>query len=111
MGNTICSWCMGKPSQIKPGGPQMTFNLPPLPFAEDALEPYISAQTIKFHYEKHHGGYVKKLNELVKGSPFELLDLEAVIMKSSGKIHNNACQVWNHTFFWKCLTAKSHKAA
>src|SRR6185369_15649047 len=91
----------------KPGGP---FQLPPLPWAENALEPVISAKTISFHYGKHHAAYVKKLNELVAGTRFEAMPLERVIAETAGhpdsqKIFNQAAQAWNHMFFWNCLRA------
>lgn len=81
---------------------------PALPYAEDALEPVISAKTIGFHYGKHHKAYVDNLNKLVGGTEFESLTLEEIIKKASGKqehsgIFNNAAQVWNHTFFWNSL--------
>jgi Fe-Mn family superoxide dismutase len=84
------------------------FKLPPLPWAENALEPVISARTIGLHYGKHHATYVKKLNELVAGTRFADMPLEQVITASAGgedtkKIFNNAAQTWNHTFFWNCL--------
>ena len=82
----------------------MAFELPPLPFADDALEPTISAETISFHYGKHHQTYVTNLNNLVPGTEFEGLSLEEIIMKSSGGIFNNAAQIWNHTFYWNCLS-------
>ena len=82
-----------------------------LPFAENALEPVISAKTIGFHYGKHHKSYVDNLNKLIEGTEFEGLPLEEIIKITAGKsehsgIFNNAAQVWNHTFFWKSL--KSH---
>jgi Fe-Mn family superoxide dismutase len=84
------------------------FSLPPLPFAEDALEPYISARTIAFHYGKHHRGYVDKLNRVIQNTPFVGLPLPAIIQKTSGHsdytdIFNNAAQVWNHTFYWQSI--------
>jgi superoxide dismutase, Fe-Mn family len=84
------------------------FQLPPLPWAEDALDPVISARTIGLHYGKHHKAYVDKLNELVAGTPLAELPLELVIAETAGneenrKIFNNAAQTWNHTFFWNCL--------
>ncbi len=82
----------------------MAYVLPPLPFADDALEPTISAETISFHYGKHHQTYVTNLNNLVPGTEFEGLSLEDIIMKASGGIFNNAAQIWNHTFYWNCLT-------
>ncbi len=86
----------------------MTFELPPLPWAENALEPYTSARTISFHYGKHHKAYVDNLNKLVAGTDLENKSLEDVIKavaNDSGKmgVFNNAAQVWNHTFFWHCM--------
>ncbi len=83
----------------------MAFELPPLPWAEDALEPVYSARTVSFHYGKHHKAYVDKLNELAAGTPYVDMKLEDVIKDTAGKtdkvaIFNNAAQVWNHTFFW-----------
>ncbi|UDG82138.1 superoxide dismutase [Candidatus Vallotia cooleyia] len=78
--------------------------LSPLPFAKNALAPYISEETLEFHYEKHHKTYVTNLNHLIQGTEFENLSLEAIIKQSSGGIFNNAAQVWNHTFFWKSLS-------
>ena len=82
----------------------MTFELPALPYANDALAPHISAETIEFHYGKHHQTYVTNLNNLVPGTEFEGLSLEDIVKKSSGGIFNNAAQVWNHTFYWNCLS-------
>jgi len=84
------------------------FQLPALPWQENALEPIISARTIGLHYGKHHATYVKKLNELVAGTRFADMPLEQVIAATVGnaemaKIFNNAAQTWNHTFFWNCL--------
>jgi len=81
----------------------MTFKLPELPYAMDALEPHISKETLEYHYGKHHQAYVTNLNNLTKGTEFESADLEEVVKKSSGGIFNNAAQVWNHTFYWNCL--------
>jgi len=78
--------------------------LPPLPFAKDALAPVISAETVDFHYGKHHQAYVTNLNNLVPGTEFENASLEDIVMKSNGGIFNNAAQVWNHTFYWNCLS-------
>jgi Fe-Mn family superoxide dismutase len=83
---------------------KMTFELPALPYANDALAPHISAETIEFHYGKHHQTYVTNLNNLVPGTEFEGLSLEDIVKKSSGGIFNNAAQVWNHTFYWNCLS-------
>jgi Fe-Mn family superoxide dismutase len=82
----------------------MAFELPALPYANDALAPYISAETIEFHYGKHHQTYVTNLNNLVPGTEFEGASLEDIILKSSGGIFNNAAQIWNHTFYWNSLT-------
>lgn len=81
----------------------MSFELPALPYAKDTLEPHISAETLEYHYGKHHNTYVVNLNNLVKGTEFEGKSLEEIILKSSGGIFNNAAQVWNHTFYWNCL--------
>ncbi len=81
----------------------MTFELPKLPYALDALEPYISKQTLEFHYGKHHQAYVNNLNNLVQGTEFENANLEEIVKKASGGIFNNGAQVWNHSFYWNCL--------
>ncbi|HKL09039.1 MAG TPA: superoxide dismutase [Bacteroidales bacterium] len=78
----------------------MTFELPNLPYAYDALEPEISKQTLEFHHDKHHAAYVNKLNNLIKGTEFENSDIVDIIMKSEGGIFNNAAQTWNHTFYF-----------
>ena len=86
----------------------MNFELPALPFEKNALEPYISAETLDFHHGKHHQAYVNNLNNLLPNSAFENAgSLEEIILKSDGGIFNNAAQVWNHTFYWNCLEAKS----
>lgn len=77
--------------------------LPELPFAKDALAPRISAETIEYHYGKHHAAYVANLNKLVPGTEFAQLSLEEIVKKATGPIFNNAAQVWNHTFYWNCL--------
>jgi len=82
----------------------MTHTLPALPYAKDALAPVISAETIDFHYGKHHQAYVTNLNNLVPGTEFENATLEEIVMKSEGGIFNNAAQVWNHTFYWNGLS-------
>jgi Fe-Mn family superoxide dismutase len=82
----------------------MEHQLPQLPYATDALAPHMSKETFEYHYAKHHQAYVTNLNNLIKGTEFENLDLEAIIKKASaGGIYNNAAQVWNHSFFWNCL--------
>ncbi len=83
----------------------MEHQLPALPFAKDALAPHMSAETFDYHYSKHHQAYVTNLNNLIKGTEYENLDLEAIVRKApAGGVYNNAAQVWNHTFFWNCLT-------
>lgn len=82
----------------------MAFELPALPYEKDALAPHISAETLEFHYGKHHNTYVVNLNNLVAGTDFENMSLESIIQKSDGGIFNNAAQVWNHTFYWNCLS-------
>lgn len=81
-----------------------THQLPPLPYAEEALQPHISKETIEFHYGKHHQTYVTNLNKLIPGTEFENMPLEEIVRKSSGGIFNNAAQVWNHTFFWHAMS-------
>ncbi|MBK8742991.1 MAG: superoxide dismutase [Betaproteobacteria bacterium] len=85
--------------------------LPPLPYADNALDPVISAHTLSFHYGKHHKAYVDNLNKLIAGTPLADLSLEKVIAEAAGKadkagIFNNAAQIWNHTFYWKSLSPK-----
>lgn len=95
------------PPGMSGGSP--TFTLPVLPYAQDALEPYVSARTMSFHYGKHHQAYVDTLNKLVAGAPWAAgLTLEKVVVKSAGQadkaaIFNNAAQAWNHSFFWKSM--------
>ena len=84
----------------------MQHQLPPLPYAMDALQPHISKETLEFHYGKHHAAYVTNLNNLIKGTEFENANLEDIIKKASGGIFNNAAQVWNHTFYWNSLAPK-----
>ena len=96
------------PPPAATGGPA-AFTLPPLPYAQDALEPHISARTMSFHYGKHHQTYVENLNKLVVGTPWATgKSLETVVMESASladkaAVFNNAAQVWNHTFFWKSM--------
>ncbi len=78
----------------------MAFELPKLPYSNNALEPYISEKTIEFHYGKHHQTYVTNLNNLVPGTEFENATLEEIVLKSTGGIFNNGAQVWNHTFYF-----------
>ncbi|MFZ9311767.1 MAG: superoxide dismutase [Fe] [Arenimonas sp.] len=81
----------------------MAIELPALPYDRTALEPHISAETIDYHYSKHHQTYVTNLNNLIAGTEFESADLETIVRKSQGGLFNNAAQVWNHTFYWNCL--------
>ncbi len=81
----------------------MAIELPALPYDRTALEPHISAETIDYHYSKHHQTYVTNLNNLVAGTEFENADLESIVRKAQGGLFNNAAQVWNHTFYWNCL--------
>ncbi|MDX2027515.1 MAG: superoxide dismutase [Alphaproteobacteria bacterium] len=86
----------------------MPFELPPLPYAENALAPYMSSQTLSFHHGKHHKAYVDKLNKLIEGTPYAKASLETIIEDSfedekNKGIFNNAAQVWNHSFFWNCM--------
>lgn len=83
------------------------FELPALPYSKDALAPHMSSETLEFHHGKHHKTYVDNLNKLVPGTEFEGMKLEEIMLKSSGPVFNNAAQIWNHTFFWNCLTPKS----
>jgi superoxide dismutase, Fe-Mn family len=81
----------------------MTHALPALPYAIDALAPFISKETFEYHHGKHHNAYVTNLNNLIPGTPFETLGLEEIVKTSTGGIYNNSAQVWNHTFFWNCM--------
>ncbi|HEY9877029.1 MAG TPA: superoxide dismutase [Leptolyngbyaceae cyanobacterium] len=86
----------------------MAYELPPLPYAYDALEPYVSKSTLEFHHDKHHAAYVNKYNELVQGTEFESKSIEEVIKAIAGNpdktaIFNNGAQAWNHTFYWNCM--------
>lgn len=87
----------------------MTFTLPPLPYPMDALSPHISKETLEYHYGKHHNTYVTNLNKLIVGTEFENAKLEEIIKKSSGALFNNAAQVWNHSFYWECLSPDGGK--
>src|SRR6202142_4660513 len=80
--------------------------LPELPYAKTALAPHISAETLEYHYGKHHATYVANLNKLIAGTEFADLSLEDIVKKASGGIFNNAAQVWNHSFYLSCLTHK-----
>lgn len=82
----------------------MAHTLPDLPYAKNALEPHISQETLEYHYGKHHNTYVEKLNGLIKDTEWANASLEDVVRGSSGGVFNNAAQVWNHTFYWHCLS-------
>ena len=83
----------------------MSFELPKLPYAQDALEPHISAETLSYHHGKHHNAYVTNLNNLIKGTELEGKSLEEIILASEGGVFNNAAQVWNHTFYFNGMSA------
>src|SRR5690554_6492597 len=89
----------------------MAIELPALPYAQDALAPHISAETLEYHYGKHHQAYVTNLNNLIPGTEFEGKTLEEIVKASSGGVFNNAAQVWNHTFYWNCLSPNGGGAA
>lgn len=82
----------------------MAITLPELPYAMDALAPHISEETLEFHYGKHHATYVAKLEPLIAGTAHENADLETIVRNSDGGVFNNAAQIWNHTFYWNCLS-------
>lgn len=82
----------------------MSFELPSLPFDMDALEPYISHETLEYHYGKHHQTYVTNLNNLTTGTEYAESSLEDVVNSAQGGLFNNAAQVWNHSFYWNCLS-------
>jgi superoxide dismutase, Fe-Mn family len=83
----------------------MAFELPPLPYPKDALEPHMSERTLSFHHGKHHQTYVNNLNGLIEGTPYENSSLDEIILAAEpGGLFNNAAQNWNHTFFWNCMT-------
>jgi len=88
----------------------MSIQLPPLPYPKTALAPYISEETLEYHHGKHHQTYVDNLNKLLPGSGLEGLSLEEIIKKSQGGHFNNAAQVWNHTFYWHCLSPETNQS-
>jgi Fe-Mn family superoxide dismutase len=81
----------------------MAFTLPDLPYPKDALAPYLSAETLEFHHDKHHNAYVTNLNNLIEGTDLAAKSLEEIIQAADGGVFNNAAQVWNHTFYWSCM--------
>jgi superoxide dismutase, Fe-Mn family len=86
------------------------FTLPLLPYGKDALSPHLSAETLEFHYGKHHQAYVDNLNKLVAGSKFENKELVEIVKKADGGLFNNAAQNWNHYFYWKSLSAEKNQS-
>ena len=82
----------------------MAFELPPLPYGQSALEPYVSVDTVSFHYGRHHAGYVANLNRLTAGTQWEGAELDAVALGTEGPVFNNAAQIWNHTFYWRSMS-------
>jgi superoxide dismutase, Fe-Mn family len=84
----------------------MRFEVPPLPYPKDALAPLIGAETLEYHYERHHKGYMKKLKGLIESSPLATKDLEEIVETSDGAIFNNAAQVWNHNFYWRSMSPR-----
>jgi Fe-Mn family superoxide dismutase len=84
----------------------MTFTLPELPYSKDALAPHMSQETLEYHHGKHHNAYVNNLNNLIKGTKYENMTLEEIILSSEGPVFNNSAQIWNHTFFWNSLSPK-----
>ncbi len=89
----------------------MAIELPPLPYAKNALAPHISEETLEFHYGKHHKTYVDKLNGLIEGKPLANKSLEEIVKSSEGGVFNNAAQIWNHSFYWNCLSPNGGGAA
>lgn len=87
----------------------MPYELPQLPYDMDALQPYISKETLEYHYGKHHAAYVNNLNKLVEGTEFAGASLEDIVKKASGGIFNNGAQVWNHTFYWNCMSPEGNR--
>jgi Fe-Mn family superoxide dismutase len=84
----------------------MPFQQPPLPFAMDAMKPFLSEEQLTYHYGKHHAAYFKNLNGLVEGKPEASMSLREVVVRSTGPIFNNAAQAWNHSFYWDCLSPR-----
>ena len=87
----------------------MPYELPQLPYDMDALQPYISKETLEYHYGKHHAAYVNNLNKLVEGTEFAGASLEDIVKQASGGIFNNGAQVWNHTFYWNCMSPEGNR--
>lgn len=87
----------------------MAYELPKLPYDMDALQPYISKETLEYHYGKHHAAYVNNLNKLVEGTAFANASLEDIVKKADGGVFNNGAQVWNHTFYWNCMSPEGNR--
>lgn len=87
----------------------MAYELPQLPYDMDALQPYISKETLEYHYGKHHAAYVNNLNKLVDGTAFANASLEEIIKNADGGVFNNGAQVWNHTFYWNCMSPEGNR--
>jgi Fe-Mn family superoxide dismutase len=92
------------PTTTKSGDTKMSFQQPPLPFAMNAMKPFLSEEQLTYHYGKHHSAYFKNLNGLVDGKPEADMSLRDVVIQASGPVFNNAAQAWNHSFYWDCLT-------
>ena len=91
--------------------PHLHFQLPPLPYAEDALAPVISAETLKLHHGKHHKKYIDTMNQLLEKEPVQASTLEDVVRQAKGKLFNNAAQAWNHDFYWHSLSPRRQRPA
>ena len=102
---------VSRPEVPSPQKIMIMIELPKLQYEMNALEPHISQKTLEFHYGKHHNGYVNNLNKLIAGTPFEGKTLEEIVKTSQGGVFNNAAQVWNHTFYWNCMTPAPKKTA
>jgi superoxide dismutase, Fe-Mn family len=85
---------------------ESTISLPPLPYANHALEPYMSRETLDYHYGKHHKAYIDNVNMLIRGTPQQRATLEELVMQADGALFDNAAQAWNHAFFWRCLSPR-----
>jgi Fe-Mn family superoxide dismutase len=99
------------PTVAAPAARQLHFSLPPLPYAEDALAPVISAETLKLHHGKHHKKYIDTMNQLLEKEPIQATTLEEVVRQAKGKLFNNAAQAWNHDFYWKSLSPRRQRPA
>lgn len=105
-------WAAGQIAADQPstatqkGDAKMPFEQPPLPFAMDAMQPFLSKDQLFYHYSKHHAAYFKNLNGLVEGKPEAGMTLREVVIQSSGPVFNNAAQAWNHSFYWDCMVPK-----